>query len=106
MSLLGAAALIEILGGAFIVLGLFTRLAAFIASGEMVVAYFMGPRGARSSVALPGRQRRRTASAVQLRSDPHPAPDALGDAGAQGDVRPFSQTTPSPSPSRMNGYAG
>ena len=41
VSLFGAAALIEILGGAFIVLGLFTRLAAFIASGEMAVAYFM-----------------------------------------------------------------
>jgi len=42
VSLLGAAALIEVLGGAFIVLGFFTRVVAFIASGEMAVAYFVG----------------------------------------------------------------
>lgn len=40
-TLLVAAALIEIVGGALIVLGLFTRIAAFICSGEMAVAYFM-----------------------------------------------------------------
>lgn len=40
-ALLLAAAWIEILGGALIALGLFTRAAAFIASGEMAVAYFM-----------------------------------------------------------------
>ena len=48
-------------------------------------------------------------SAVQLRYGPHPAPDARGDAGELvGDERrlPDSHTTPSPSPSRMNGYAG
>ena len=39
--LLLAAAWIEIVGGALIALGLFTRVAAFIASGEMAVAYFM-----------------------------------------------------------------
>jgi putative oxidoreductase len=32
---------IELLGGLLILLGLFTGLAAFIASGEMAVAYFM-----------------------------------------------------------------
>jgi len=32
---------IELVGGALIALGLLTRLAAFIASGEMAVAYFM-----------------------------------------------------------------
>jgi putative oxidoreductase len=31
---------IELIGGALIVVGLFTRLAAFIASGEMATAYF------------------------------------------------------------------
>jgi putative oxidoreductase len=31
---------IELVGGALIVLGLFTRIAAFIASGEAAVAYF------------------------------------------------------------------
>lgn len=34
-------ALIEFICGVLIFLGLFTRLAAFIASGEMAVAYFM-----------------------------------------------------------------
>jgi putative oxidoreductase len=37
--IMGAGA-IELIGGALIVVGLFTRLAAFIASGEMAVAYF------------------------------------------------------------------
>ena len=36
----GAAGMIELVAGALIVLGLFTRPAAFIASGEMAVAYF------------------------------------------------------------------
>jgi putative oxidoreductase len=39
--LLVAAAIIESLAGTLIALGLFTRLAAFVASGEMAVAYFM-----------------------------------------------------------------
>ncbi len=41
------AAAIELVGGVLITLGLFTRLAAFICSGEMAFAYFMGhaPRG-------------------------------------------------------------
>jgi putative oxidoreductase len=41
MSLLGLAGCIETFGGALICLGLFTQIAAFIASGEMAVAYFM-----------------------------------------------------------------
>ena len=40
-SLYGAAGVIEFFGGLLILLGLFTRPAAFIASGEMAVAYFM-----------------------------------------------------------------
>src|SRR5258706_15900067 len=40
-TLLYAAALIEIIGGALVAVGLFTRLAAFIMSGEMAFAYFM-----------------------------------------------------------------
>ncbi|HEY8949260.1 MAG TPA: DoxX family protein [Rhizomicrobium sp.] len=36
-----AAGAIEVVGGALIVLGLFSRIAAFIASGEMAVAYWM-----------------------------------------------------------------
>ena len=40
-SLFGIAGVIEIVGGALLLLGLFTRLAAFILAGEMAVAYFM-----------------------------------------------------------------
>jgi putative oxidoreductase len=40
MSLFGLAGCIETFGGALICLGLFTQVAAFIASGEMMVAYF------------------------------------------------------------------
>ncbi|MBD8890668.1 DoxX family protein [Roseibium litorale] len=37
----GAAGLIELICGGLIVIGLFTRPAAFLASGTMAVAYFM-----------------------------------------------------------------
>lgn len=40
-SLLGVAAVIETVAGALIIVGLFTRWAAFIASGQMAAAYFM-----------------------------------------------------------------
>jgi putative oxidoreductase len=40
-SLLGLAGIIELVGGALLILGLFTQPAAFIVSGEMAVAYFM-----------------------------------------------------------------
>ena len=40
--LLVAAGVIELVGGAAILLGLFTRPVAFIASGEMAFAYFIG----------------------------------------------------------------
>jgi putative oxidoreductase len=36
-----AAALIEVVGGALLTVGLFTRAVAFICSGQMAVAYFM-----------------------------------------------------------------
>ncbi len=42
MSLYGAAGTLELVLGALLILGLFTRLAAFILSGEMAFAYFMG----------------------------------------------------------------
>ena len=47
LSMSGAAGMIELIAGALIVLGLFSRPAAFIASGEMAFAYFLGhfPRG-------------------------------------------------------------
>jgi putative oxidoreductase len=46
-SRMGAAGIIEVIGGTLILLGLFTRPAAFICSGEMALAYFLAhaPRG-------------------------------------------------------------
>lgn len=41
MSLLGAAMVIELVTGALMLVGWFTRPAAFIASGEMAVGYWM-----------------------------------------------------------------
>jgi putative oxidoreductase len=41
LSLIGAAGFIELIGGALLILGLLTRPAAFIISGEMAFAYFM-----------------------------------------------------------------
>ncbi|MBC6992342.1 DoxX family protein [Hymenobacter sp. BT491] len=40
-SLMGVAGIIELVGGLLIMVGLFARPAAFLASGEMAVAYFM-----------------------------------------------------------------
>jgi putative oxidoreductase len=39
--ILVAAAYIEVIGGALITLGLFTRLVAFLCAGEMAIGYFM-----------------------------------------------------------------
>ena len=46
-SLIGLAGILEVVGGALLILGLFTRPTAFILSGEMAFAYFIGhaPRG-------------------------------------------------------------
>ena len=41
-ALLMAAAWIEVIGGALLALGLFTRPVAFLCAGEMAVAYFIG----------------------------------------------------------------
>jgi putative oxidoreductase len=41
LSLIGLAGVIEIVGGLMLALGLFTRWAAFIMSGEMAVAFFI-----------------------------------------------------------------
>ena len=40
-SLLGVAGIIELVGGALVAVGLFTRVAAFVLSGQMAFAYFM-----------------------------------------------------------------
>ena len=46
-SKLGVAGVLEVVGGALLLLGLFTRPVAFVLSGEMAVAYFTAhaPRG-------------------------------------------------------------
>lgn len=47
LSLFGISGILELVGGLFILLGLFTRPVAFILAGEMAVAYFMAhaPQG-------------------------------------------------------------
>ena len=47
LSLIGAAGFIELIGGALLILGLFTQPVAFILAGEMAFAYFIGhfPKG-------------------------------------------------------------
>jgi putative oxidoreductase len=46
-SLYGAAGTLELVLGGLLMIGLFTRIVAFILSGEMAFAYFMGhfPKG-------------------------------------------------------------
>ena len=46
-TLIWTAGIIELIGGALLILGLFTRPVAFILAGEMAFAYFIGhfPRG-------------------------------------------------------------
>ena len=47
MTMSGAAGVFELVGGALLVLGLFTRPVAFVLSGVMAVAYFLvhAPQG-------------------------------------------------------------
>ena len=47
LSMMGFAGVVELVGGLLIAIGLFTRVAAFVASGQMAVAYFMAhaPQG-------------------------------------------------------------
>ncbi|EJL89209.1 putative membrane protein [Polaromonas sp. CF318] len=42
MSMLGAAGILELFGGALLLLGLFTRPVAFVLSGLLAFAYFIG----------------------------------------------------------------
>ncbi len=41
MSLMGLAGVLELVGGTLVMIGLFTRPAAFVLPGQMAVAYFM-----------------------------------------------------------------
>jgi putative oxidoreductase len=47
LSLMGLAGLIELIGGGLVTVGLFTRISAFVLSGEMAFAYFIAhaPQG-------------------------------------------------------------
>jgi len=51
-SLAGFAGVLELVGGALLLVGLFTRLTAFIVSGEMAFAYFIA-HGSRGHVLVP-----------------------------------------------------
>lgn len=52
LSLAGIAGVLELVGGALLVLGVLTRPVAFILSGEMAVAYFMA-HASRGNALLP-----------------------------------------------------
>ena len=45
LSLMGAAGVIELGGGLLVAVGILTRLAAFLCSGQMAAAYFMAHAG-------------------------------------------------------------
>ena len=44
-SLIGVAGLLELIGGALLLIGLFTRPVAFVLCGELAAAYFIGHAG-------------------------------------------------------------
>lgn len=52
-SMYGAAGLIELIFGALLLVGLFSRVSAFIASGFTAAAYFIGHVATKSSLLLP-----------------------------------------------------
>jgi len=53
LSLIGVAGILELVGGALLLIGLFTRPVAFILSGEMAFAYFMGHVSRGGNVLVP-----------------------------------------------------
>ena len=53
MSMAGAAGIIEFVGGILIIAGLFTRPVAFLLSGQMAVAYFIGHAGPQGNWLFP-----------------------------------------------------
>lgn len=52
LSLVGVAGILELVGGALLVLGLLTRPVAFLLSGEMAIAYFIA-HASRGNTLLP-----------------------------------------------------
>jgi putative oxidoreductase len=52
LSMIGIAGIIELVGGILVLIGLFTRPAAFVMSGEMAAAYFIG-HASKGGVLLP-----------------------------------------------------
>jgi putative oxidoreductase len=66
MSLIGLAGLLELIGGALVVVGLFVRPTAFVLSGEMAVAYFAA-HAAPGQLPLPAAEPRRRGGALLLR---------------------------------------
>lgn len=52
-SMMGIAGLIELIAGALLIIGLFTRGAAFIASGFAAAAYFIGHVASKGMLLLP-----------------------------------------------------
>jgi hypothetical protein len=71
-TLLGLAAVIEVVGSVLLVVGFRTRLVAFILSGEMAVAYFR-PMRRGASTRSPMAARRRSCSASCFSTSPVPA---------------------------------
>jgi len=53
MSLIGLAGALELVGGALLIVGLCTRIAAFVLSGEMAFAYFIAHAGAKGNFLVP-----------------------------------------------------
>ena len=115
LSLMGVGGAIELVAGALIMIGLFSRTAAFIASGEMAVAYWMfhAPQGL-YPVAEPGRRgdplllhlpvhRRRRAGRVERRRDARGQGGPLGrrqgwtlESAARASPPPAPRPGPSP----------
>jgi uncharacterized membrane protein YphA (DoxX/SURF4 family) len=73
-SMIWIAGVLELVGGALLTIGLFTRPAAFVLAGEMAVAYWTAHAANRSTQSRT-RARRRSCSASSSFTSPPPAPD-------------------------------
>ena len=63
-SMFGVAGIIELVGGLLMLLGLFTRPVAFILSGQMAAAYFIGHVADGGHVLMPHLKQRRAGCAM------------------------------------------